>query len=126
METNAVDLFVPITMFIVLGAMWIAFFYFRYKSRLRAHDTIQVALEKGAELTPELIDQMITPPFDPDRDLRKGIIGISIGIAFILFAFILDDQDAVRPLIATGVFPFIVGIAYLIIWKIPTNRKNSE
>ena len=117
-DENIIALFIPIVTVSVIGLVAWAFFSYRYKTRLRVQETIQAALERGAELTPELIDRMAGPKPGPDRDLRRALILIAIGIGSALFGFLIDDEDALRAMAAVGALPFMVGLAYLVMWRI--------
>ena len=121
MEEDVIGLFVPIVSMIVIGTVLIAFFYFRSRNRSQLQSTIQLAIEKGNELTPELIDRLAGPRQGPDRDFRRGLIWLAVGISFVLFGGIINDEDALRALSAIGMFPMLIGVAYLIMWK-TTNR----
>lgn len=109
---------IPVVMFIVMGFVLALFFYYRYRGRVEVQSTIRLALEKGNELTPELLDRMAESKggSSKERDLRRGMVSMGIGTACALFGFILGEDDAVRPLIAIGMFPLLVGIAYLVLW----------
>ncbi len=126
MNPDIVELFVPIVMFLVCGMVVISFFYFRYKTRVRAHQTIELALEKGAELSPELIDRMISPPKGSEADLRKGIIALFIGVAFALLGLIIGEDDAVRPMLGVSMMPVFIGLAYLLLWRFANKGIKSE
>ena len=117
MQEEIIALFIPMVSMVVVGLVIWAFFLYRHKTRTKVQETLQAALEKGAELTPELIDRMAGPIPGPDRDFRRGLIAIAIGLAFALFGLTLDEEEAVRPLIAVGTFPFLVGVAYMIMWR---------
>ncbi len=123
MQEDVVALFIPIVSMVVTGLVIWAFFLYRHKTRTKVQETIQAALDKGAELTPELIDRMAGPQPGPDRDFRRGLIAIAIGIAFALFGVTLNEPDAVRPLIAVGTFPFLVGVAYMLMWRLGQREK---
>ena len=112
-----IEEFIPIAVFIAFVLTVLVISYFKHKSRLVVHETIRLALEKGNELSPELIDQIATPKQAKASDLRRGVVSLSIGIAFSVFGFILGEEDAVRPMIAVGMFPAIVGVGYLILWR---------
>jgi len=112
------EMWIPITMFLVIGASVIAGMFFRHRTREHVQGTIRLALEKGNQLTPELLDRMAGPKQTASSDLRKGLIAVCLGIAFALFGYILGEEDAVRPLIGTGMFPLLIGVAYLVVWRL--------
>ena len=80
-------------------------------------DTIRVALEKGHELSPDLIDRLGHPKAPKDRDLRLGIIWVAVAIGFALFSFAIPEEDATRPMLGIAAFPFVIGVAYLLLNK---------
>jgi hypothetical protein len=49
------------------------FFSLRFRARREMQDTIRIALDKGHELSPELIDRLGHPKAPKDRDFRLGI-----------------------------------------------------
>lgn len=107
---------VPITMFVSVAVVFSLFFYFRFRVRRERQRTLRAVIEKGAELTPELLEQLGEPPPGGRADLRRGIIAIAIGLGFAAFGVILGEEDAVQPMLAVGAFPFLVGLAYLGLW----------
>ena len=121
MNADLVGLFVPIVSMIVIGLVLIAFFHYRSRNRDKLQATIQQAIEKGNELTPELIDRLAGPKPGPDRDFRRGLIWLAVGIGFVLFGAIIQEEDAFRALSAIGMFPILIGAAYMVMWK-TTNR----
>ncbi len=108
---------VPISMFTVIGLILFAFLYFRYRAARETQDTIRQAIEKGHELSPDLLARMGQPLDQKQADLRRGVIAVALGISFAVFAVILGEEDAVRPLVAGGAFPFLIGVAYLGLWR---------
>jgi hypothetical protein len=106
---------IPIVLFISMTVVFVYFFWFRFRGRAEAQHTIRTALERGQELTPEIIDRLGQPKPSEHADLRRAIISIAIGIAVAAFGFILGEEDAVRPFLAISAFPFALGIAFLII-----------
>lgn len=105
---------VPIAMFVSVAAVFVFFFWFRFRARAEAQHTIRTALERGHELTPEVIDRLGHPRPAEDSDRRKATISIALGIALVAFGFILDERDAVRPFLAISAFPFALGIGFLV------------
>lgn len=111
------EIFIPITMFLSLTAVFIVWFYLKFKTKLAAQKTIRLALEKGQELSPEFIKQLGEPEPPKDRDLRRGMIWLAIGIALAILGVAIGDQDAIGPMIGSAAFPALIGIAYLVMWR---------
>ena len=120
---NAAEVFIPISMFLSMGVVISLFFMFRYRARRDLQDTLRTAIEKGQELTPEIIEQLGTPPAAPDRDLRRALIAIGIAAGFALFGMVLGEEDAIRPLLAVSCFPLVVGIAFLLMYRYGAKRQ---
>ena len=116
---------IPITAIVGIGLVIFAFMFFRYKSRLATQQTIRLALEKGNDMTPELLVSLTEPRHDVSRDLRRGLVSLSIGVGVALFGFIIGEEDAVRPMIGISMFPIFIGIAYLTLWQLGQREKQS-
>ena len=93
------------------------FFWFRTKNRREMQNTIRIALDKGQELTPELIDRLGSPKKPKDRDFRLGVIWIAVAIGCAMLGFAIPDEDAMGPLLGVAAFPFVIGVAFLILNK---------
>jgi len=93
------------------------FFWLRFRARREMQDTIRIALDKGHELSPELIDRLGHPKAPKDRDFRLGIIWVAVAIGLALFGFAVPEEEATQPLLGIAAFPFVIGMAYLILNK---------
>lgn len=93
------------------------FFWLRFKSRRDMQDTIRTALDKGQDLTPELIDRLGHPKEPKDKDLRLAVIWLALAVGLALIGVAVPDPDAFRGTLAGAAFPFTIGIAYLILHK---------
>ena len=83
---------------------------------------LMMAIEKGHDLSPELVESLGQPPKpSKDRDLRYSLIWFAIAIGFSVLGGAIGAAEAEEEvfLIMTGVagFPFMMGLAYLIMWK---------
>lgn len=121
-----VEEFIPIAFFMVIVLIVFVIAYFKFKTRSAYQETIRLALEKGSELSPELLDQLAGPKRPKASDLRRGSVALAIGAAFALFGFILGEEEAVRPMIAVGMFPAMMGIAYLVLWKTRDRTDSGQ
>ena len=113
---------VPIAMFAALAIILSFFFWFRYRARSEMQQTIRAAIDKGQELTPELVESLGKPATpSKDKDLRYSLIWFALAISFSVFGAAIGAADADEEvfLIMSGIaaFPFMLGLAYLIMWK---------
>ena len=112
---------IPISVFIVIGVVASLWFYFRHRTRGEVQASVRAAIDKGQELTPELI-RSLGDALDPKiADMRRAFISIAVGLAFVIFALVLNEEEAQRPLIAMSAFPFLLGLAYLGLWRFAHN-----
>jgi hypothetical protein len=110
---------IPIIMFLSLAAVLIAMLWFRYRARDGMQQTIRMALDKGHELTPEIIDRLGHPKASKYKDLRLGIIWLAIAVGLALIAVAVPDPSghALRGTLAGAALPFAIGLGYLIMYR---------
>ena len=111
-------LWVPIVLFIVSGFCGIAFFHFNYKNRNAVMETVQKSMETGSDLTPDLLAKLGAAINPKVRDMRRGIVLLSIGIACLLCSMFFVDADVVSGLRAGSMFPLMMGAGFLLVWKL--------
>lgn len=110
---------IPIAMFAGLTIVLSLFFWFKYKNRNDMQQTIRLALDKGQELSPELIDRLGHPKAGRGRDMRLAMIWLALAAGLALCGVAVPDPSghALRGCLAGAAFPFAIGVAYLIIWR---------
>jgi hypothetical protein len=110
---------IPIVMFAGLTVVFSLLFWFRYKSRNDMQQTIRLALDKGQELSPELIDRLGHPKAGRDRDLRLALIWLALAAGLGLCGVAVPDPtgNALRGCLAGAAFPLALGVAYMIMWR---------
>jgi len=113
---------VPSIFFIGVTVVLIFMFYWRYRAKQDIQATIQQALAQGTELTPELLARLGEPVTKGETYMRRGVVWLAAGIGIAVFGVILGEEDAVRPMLAVGCFPGIIGVANLLLWKITGNK----
>jgi len=109
---------IPIVLFIVIGVTIATYFYWNSRNRQSIMDTVQKAMDNGKELTPELLIQLGAAVNPKARDLRRGIVIFSIGVATILCSLFFDEVDVVSGLRAGSMFPLLIGTGFLLVWKL--------
>ena len=93
------------------------YFWFKYRAKQDMQQTIRLALDKGHELSPELIERLGHPKAPKNKDLRLAVIWLAIALALGLCAMIVPEADAVPGILMGAVFPACIGTAYLLIWR---------
>jgi bacteriorhodopsin len=112
-------LWVPIALFTGLTIVVCVFYWFRYRTRSDMQATIRTALEKGQELTPDIIDRLGAPKRPRDKDLRVALVFLAIAVGMSIFGFMIpdDDQEVTQIFMGMASFPFFIGLAYMIMWR---------
>lgn len=116
---------VPITMFIGLAVVSCLYFWFRYRTRSDLQGTIRTAIEKGQELSPEIIDRLGSPKPPKDKDMRLSLLWIAISLGMGVLAFMVPDrgENVEQALLGVAAFPFFIGLAYLLMWRFGERRS---
>jgi hypothetical protein len=116
---------VAITMLTIFGApvLIVAFImYFGFSKSRMQHRTIRMLAEKGQPIPPALL----APPAPAVRqrsDLRRGIVLVMVGIGLMVCFGAWNDWEGGAW--AIGVIPFLIGLGYLMVWKLDAGRKNE-
>ena len=113
------EVFIVASVFGSFAVVFWLYFLFRYRSRAEIQQTIRLALEKGAELSPELLDRLGEPEPSKSKDLRRALVWLALAVGLALCGFFVPDPsgNALRGCLAGAAFPFAIGIAFLVMWK---------
>ena len=116
--SSPIEDLVPIVLFLAIALTYCVKYYYAHRTRQDVQSTVRVALERGDPLTPDLLDRLVQAPPPRRTDLRRGVIGIGLGIGLGVFGLVVGEEDAVRPMLAVGMVPLLLGLAYLILWRL--------
>ncbi len=111
-------LLIPIVLFLVAGAALSLHLVLRFRLKKEVQATYRLALEKGSELSPEVIESLNGGGPRPQQDLRRGLFWAAIGGAIAIAGLVQGEPAAVRPAIATSALPLLIGAAYLGLWQL--------
>ena len=111
------EYWIPIVMFISLAAVMGLYFLFRFRTRKELQETIRLAIEKDTALTPEFLQQLRDSLPPVRSDLRRGVLSIALAAGLVAFSVLLGEEDATHILIGAAAFPFMIGVAYIGLWK---------
>jgi len=116
---------IPVAMFISVSVVMIVWLYLKHRSRVEMQQTFRLALEKGNELSPEFIKQLGEPEPDKDRDMRRGLIWLSLAVGLVLIGFAVPEPEALRGLLAGAALPFCIGCAYMFMYLYGNKKESS-
>lgn len=109
------EILVPIALFAsIVFIVWLVS-YFNNKKRIVAHDTLRHAIDQGQQVSPELIEKMSLLT-DPVRsDLRRGVLFLAVGVAFLIFGGMVgaEEPESFRAIVGIAAFPILIGLAYV-------------
>ena len=110
---------IPITLFMGLTVVLCLYFWVRFRTRSEMQTTIRTAIDKGQELSPEIIDRLGSPKRPKDQDLRIALVYLAIALSLAVFGFMIpEDKDEVeRVFMGIAAFPFFTSMAYLIMYR---------
>ena len=89
-----------------------------HRNRGAIMETVQKAIDRGDALTPELLMQLGAAVNPRMRDLRRGIVFLALGIAGLLCSLFFDIEQVVNGIRAGSVFPLMLGLGFLLVWKL--------
>lgn len=96
--------------------------YFGFSKSRMQHRTVRMLAEKGQPIPAELLAPP-TPQVRQRSDMRRGIILVMVGIALIICFGAWNDWEGGAW--AIGVIPFVIGLGYLLVWKLEGGKKNE-
>lgn len=122
-DNPATEIVVPLALFVAIVLPIIVRMYLSYRNKRDVQHTIRAAVERGQELTPDILERIGQEPAPPNRDLRRGVLAVSFGVAIAAFGFLFGEEDGVRPMLALGTLPFLIGLAYIGLWAFTGRGK---
>ena len=120
---------VAIMFWAVIGVVLVANGYFVYQVRLARYRVMQTLADKGQPVPLELFN-------GPRRSapvglMRGGIVLVCIGVSLMMFFWAMTDQsifhgpiESASWLPTIGFFPFMIGVALLVMAMFERNRPQ--
>jgi hypothetical protein len=114
---------VAITLLTVFGAPVLIvglIMYFSFSKSRNLNRTVRMMVEKGQPVPEALLNP---PPAQRQRsDLRRGVVLTMIGIGLMAFFGAVNDWEGGSWTL--GLIPFLIGVGYLLVWKLDTKKDN--
>ena len=97
-----------------------AVMFFSYLKSRSLHRTVRAMVEKGQEVPAALF---APPPIIRARsDLRRGVVLLMVGFGLMIFFGAVNDWEGGSW--SLGVIPFVIGLGYLLVWKLEGRRDK--
>lgn len=114
---------VAITLLTVFGAPVLIvglILYFSFSRSRAMHRTVRMMVEKGQPVPEALLNP---PPAQRQRsDVRRGVVLTMVGIGLMAFFGAVNDWEGGAWTL--GLIPFLIGVGYLLVWKLDTKKDN--
>jgi hypothetical protein len=107
---------VPVALFCVIGFVIFSYFYLIYRTDKMRQVTLQKALNSGEPMSSEFLSAVGKSTDLNTQDFRRGVILNALGFSVLLFGILAADLNPDTPVAVFSVFPFSLGIAYLLVW----------
>ena len=94
--------------------------YFSFSRNRMMHKTIRMMVEKGQPVPAALLAP--PPPAQRQRsDMRRGVVLVMVGVGMMLFFAAVNEWEGGAW--AIGIIPFLIGVGYLLVWKLEGGQK---
>jgi len=114
------EVWIPIIMFLVIGAIVITATWLKSRERLEMQSTLRAAIDKGQPVPREVIEALtrnvkVAPT--SLSDLRTGVIWTAVGIGIAGFGVLIGmrEDEALHPLLGVACIPGMIGLAYILL-----------
>lgn len=112
------EIFIPLLLMILVAGIIFTYMNNSHKIKLKTHDILEKSIDKGYELTPEMLKSLNQSKSPRMLDMRRGIIILGIALATFLFGWIIPDNEATTVFQALSLFPAFIGAGFLLVWKL--------
>lgn len=122
------EILIPLTLFAMIAAIVIVPTWLKSRERREMQATLRASIEKGQALPPEVIEAIskenVKPPATAARDLRTGVILLSVALGIALFGYMVSFKagDAFYPIAGGAAIPGMIGLAFIILSIFNKNR----
>ena len=109
---------------VVLASIWLAFARNRETQK-----TIRLAIEKGMQLDPALIDRLVTRKSGKPEDYYiGGFICIAVGIGLPILGYFVGriEPQSFFPIVGAGILVGLIGISLVICGMLVSRREKAS
>ncbi len=106
------EFWMPITLFICIFGIVAVTLFFNSKREGNRQATIRAAIEKGQELTEDMVKSLTPEKANSNWGLAFGLPIVGLGIALLIFGMGIGESEAAWA----SVFPFFFGLGFVVFW----------
>jgi hypothetical protein len=124
---------VAVAFWIFIGAVSIGGMVYDYKRRRGGIDVLRMAIEKGQQLDPALVEKLTSyeskeQQIDPVLIKLGGVITVAAGVGICPLSFFISRVAPVAfyPILGAGVLVICVGAGLLVGAKVLTEARERE
>lgn len=112
------EIFIPLLLMILVAGIIFNYMNNSHKRKLRTHDLLEKSIDKGFELSPEVLNGLNQTKSPRMLDLRRGIILLGIALATFIFGWVVPNDEATVVFQALSLFPAFIGAGFILVWKL--------
>ena len=117
--TGLIAVLAVLLTFLTPVAIVIAVLVHKSRRTQRIHQTVVALAEKGLPIPPDLFVDRRAP--DDTSALHKGVVLVAVGLGLIVFFLSMAGQ---RSPWGVGVIPLLIGVGYLIVWRLEGRKRE--
>lgn len=120
MNEGTIALLIPYGAFLLIGVCLWMILSSRAQNNREIQQTVRLALDRGCELNPELIQRICDGSVHPQKDMRRGIIWTAVAGGLALMGLLVPDPsgNAIQGMLALAAIPLAIGIGYLVMHRV--------
>ena len=121
LNNNRMALYIPISMFAIIPLCFLVLFFYRNRIIREKQITLRTMVENGAQIPPEMFLESGNMTNQMDKDRRRGLLFSLSSLGLIFFLTVIEDSP--EGLWALGLIPFLLGVGYLLSWRLASLEK---
>jgi hypothetical protein len=120
---------IGVSFWIFVAIVVLASFWYAFARNRETQKTIRLAIEKGMQLDPALIDRLVTRKSGRPEDYYiGGFICIAVGIGLPILGFFVgrNEPEAFFPLVGSGILVGLIGISLIVCSLLVSRREKAN
>ena len=106
------EFWIPIILFLCIFGIVAVVLYFNSRHEESRQATIRAAIERGQELTEDVVKSLTPVKTNSKWGLACGLPFVGLGIALLIFGMGIGEAEAAWA----SVFPLFFGLGFIVFW----------